>query len=102
MPNVCIILYMNTPDPEKMNEYLTSLLRGEKSKIVDSVLAPEDKAYLDALVASINAGKRAIIILEDSDDKLKYMFSNASRAEAVAMLGKVIEATGRKLANGEQ
>jgi hypothetical protein len=29
------------------------------------------------------------------------MFSNASRAEAVSMLGKVIEATGRRLANGD-
>ena len=42
-----------------------------------------------------------MLIVEDSDDKLKYMFSNASRAEAVSMLGKVIEATGRRLANGD-
>ena len=66
-----------------------------------SVLAPEDEAYLNKLIAAIRAGKRAVLIVEDSDDKLKYMFSNASRAEAVSMLGKVIEATGRRLANGD-
>ena len=30
------------------------------------------------------------------------MFSNATRAEAVTMLGKVIEATGRRLIDGEE
>ncbi|HEV2262599.1 MAG TPA: hypothetical protein VGR69_09975 [Candidatus Rubrimentiphilum sp.] len=67
-----------------------------------SVLAAEDEAYLNKLIAAIRSGKRAVLIVEDSDDKLKYMFSNASRAEAVSMLGKVIEATGRRLANGEE
>jgi len=32
---------------------------------------------------------------------LRYMFSNATRAEAVTMLGKVVEATGRRLADGD-
>lgn len=103
---LCIIIYMNTPDPDKMAEYLSRLLRnGKKNESTpqsSSVLPPEDQAYLDALVAGIHAGKRAIIILEENEDKLKYMFSNASRAEAVAMLGKVTEATGRRLANGNE
>ena len=85
--------------PRDINAVLKYLLSEGKEE--GTVLAPEDEAYLSKLIAAVRAGKRAVLIVEDSDDKLKYMFSNASRAEAVSMLGKVIEATGRRLANGD-
>lgn len=66
-----------------------------------SLLAPEDEAYLSSLVASVRAGRRAVLIVEDADERLRYMFSNATRAEAVTMLGKVVEATGRRIADGD-
>jgi len=81
--------------PRDINAVLRSLL-GEPS-----ALAPEDELYLTMLVNAVRGGKRAVLIVEDADDKLKYMFSNASRAEAVSMLGKVVEATGRRLATGD-
>jgi hypothetical protein len=88
--------------PRDINSVLKYLLsEGEGKEAGATVLAPEDEAYLNKLIAAVRAGKRAVLIVEDSDDKLKYMFSNASRAEAVSMLGKVIEATGRRLANGD-
>jgi len=88
--------------PRDINSVLKYLLsEGQQEHISSSVLAADDEAYLNKLVAAIRSGKRAVLIVEDSDDKLKYMFSNASRAEAVSMLGKVIEATGRRLANGD-
>lgn len=89
--------------PRDINSVLKFLLSDGPGTTLSmpSVLAPEDEAYLNKLIASIRAGKRAVLIVEDGDDKLKYMFSNASRAEAVSMLGKVIEATGRRLANGD-
>ena len=65
------------------------------------MLAPEDEAYLNSLVSSVRAGRRAVLIVEDADERLRYMFSNATRAEAVTMLGKVIEATGRRIAEGD-
>jgi hypothetical protein len=43
-----------------------------------------------------------VLIVEDADERLRYMFSNATRAEAVTMLGKVVEATGRRLADGDE
>lgn len=86
--------------PRDINAVLKYLL-SEGTEAEASVLAPEDEAYLHKLIAAVRAGKRAVLIVEDSDEKLKYMFSNASRAEAVSMLGKVIEATGRRLANGD-
>lgn len=86
--------------PRDINAVLKYLLSDGKEE-GPTVLAPEDEAYLSKLIAAVRAGKRAVLIVEDSDDKLKYMFSNASRAEAVSMLGKVIEATGRRLANGD-
>jgi hypothetical protein len=66
-----------------------------------SVLAPEDETYLSSLIASVRLGRRAVLIVEDADEHLRYMFSNATRAEAVTMLGKVVEATGRRLADGD-
>lgn len=88
--------------PRDLNAVLKRLLsEGSESRSGSTVLAPEDEAYLSKLIAAVRSGKRAVLIVEDSDDKLKYMFSNASRAEAVSMLGKVIEATGRRLANGD-
>ena len=87
--------------PRDINSVLKYLLSEGSSGTAPSVLAPEDEAYLNKLIAAIRNGKRAVLIVEDTDEKLKYMFSNASRAEAVSMLGKVIEATGRRLANGD-
>ena len=66
-----------------------------------STLAPEDEAYLNALIDSVRSGRRAVLIVEDADERLRYMFSNATRAEAVTMLGKVVEATGRRIAEGD-
>lgn len=87
--------------PRDINAVLKLLLSDGKEIGAQTVLAPEDEAYLSKLIAAVRSGKRAVLIVEDSDEKLKYMFSNASRAEAVSMLGKVIEATGRRLANGD-
>ena len=67
-----------------------------------STLAPEDETYLNSLIDSVRSGGRAVLIVEDADERLRYMFSNATRAEAVTMLGKVVEATGRRLAEGDE
>lgn len=91
--------------PQDFNSILNFLLsegRSARGNIEMSVLTPEDEAYLNDLIAAIRSGKSAVVIVADSDDKLKYMFSNSTRAEAVSMLGKVIEATGRRLASGEE
>lgn len=88
--------------PRDINAVLKFLLSsGTTEGSASTVLAPEDEVYLNRLVAALRSGKKAVFIVEDSDEKLKYMFSNASRAEAVSMLGKVIEATGRRLATSD-
>lgn len=89
--------------PMDLDALLQSLLSGraEAGSPGEQILSPEDEAYFAKLVAAVRAGKKAVVIVEDSDEKLKYMFSNAARAEAVSMLGKVIEATGRRLASGD-
>jgi len=56
---------------------------------------------LSSLIASVRLGRRSVLIVEDADERLRFMFSNATRAEAVTMLGKVVEATGRRLADGD-
>ncbi len=86
--------------PRNIDDVLRRLLDGV-SRDETSALSAEDDAHLTALVSALRAGRRAVVIVEDTDDNLRYMFSNASRAEAISMLGKVIEATGRRLSETE-
>jgi hypothetical protein len=88
--------------PRDIDAVLKRLLDPSEDGSVTSLLAPEDEAYLSSLVSAIRSGRRAVLIVEDADERLRYMFSNATRSEAVTMLGKVIEATGRRLADGEE
>jgi hypothetical protein len=87
--------------PRDIDAVLRRLLEGSLESSELSVLAPEDESYLSSLIASVRNGRRAVLIVEDADERLRYMFSNATRAEAVTMLGKVVEATGRRLADGD-
>ncbi len=90
--------------PGDIDAVLKRLLNGTRPATVKddrSVLAAEDEAYLQSLVSAVRTGRRAVLIVEDVDERLRYMFSNASPAEAVAMLGKVTEATGRRIADNE-
>lgn len=86
--------------PSDIDAVIKRLLE-PRSTDEETVLAPEDEAYLGSLIASVRAGRRAVLIVEDADERLRYMFSNATRAEAVTMLGKVVEATGRRLVDGD-
>ena len=89
--------------PRDIDAVLRRLLEAPSDTIIDqSMLAPEDEAYLTSLVAAVRAGRRAVLIVEDADERLRYMFSNATRAEAVTMLGKVVEATGRRISDGDE
>lgn len=87
--------------PSDIDAVIKRLLEPVGDVAEESVLAPEDEAYLGSLIASIRLGRRSVLIVEDADERLRYMFSNATRAEAVTMLGKVVEATGRRLAEGD-
>lgn len=88
--------------PSDIDAVIKRLLEPQGTCAGESVLAPEDEAYLNSLIASIRLGRRSVLIVEDADERLRYMFSNATRAEAVTMLGKVVEVTGRRLADGEE
>ena len=88
--------------PSDIDAVLKRLLEPRQDGATEqSMLAPEDEAYLNSLISSVRTGRRAVLIVEDADERLRYMFSNATRAEAVTMLGKVVEATGRRIAEGD-
>jgi hypothetical protein len=87
--------------PRDIEAVLKRLLDVPAEGIEQTMLAPEDEAYLNSLLTAVRAGRRAVLIVEDADERLRYMFSNATRAEAITMLGKVVEATGRRIADGD-
>lgn len=87
--------------PRDIDAVLKRLLDARSDGVEQTMLAPEDEAYLNSLLSAVRSGRRAVLIVEDADERLRYMFSNATRAEAVTMLGKVVEATGRRIAEGD-
>ena len=88
--------------PSDIDAVLKRLLEAPTDILEQTMLAPEDEAYLTSLISAVRAGRRAVLIVEDADERLRYMFSNATRAEAVTMLGKVVEATGRRISDGDE
>ena len=84
----------------KFPQELGHLHLEENETSATTVLNSEDEEYLKKLICAVRSGKRAVFIVEDDENKLKYMFSNTSRAEAITMMGKVTEATGRKMSEG--
>ena len=87
--------------PRDIDAVLKRLLASDTDVATQTQLAPEDEAYLTSLISAIRSGRRAVLIVEDADERLRYMFSNATRADAVTMLGKVVEATGRRLSEDD-
>ncbi len=92
---------MDKPNPDELLKSISAGVQFTAKEQGTTVLGPEDEAYLNKMIAAVRAGKPAVLIVEDSDDKLKYMFSMATRPEAISMLGKVIEATGRRLRDAD-
>lgn len=88
--------------PSDIDAVLKRLLEAPVDTAEQTMLAPEDEVYLTSLISAVRAGRRAVLIVEDADERLRYMFSNATRAEAVTMLGKVVEATGRRISDGDE
>lgn len=88
--------------PHDIDAMLKQLLNSSAGVIMQrSQLSSDDEACLTSLITAVRGGRRAVLIVEEADERLRYMFSNASRPEAVTMLGKVIEATGRRLNDSE-
>ncbi len=89
--------------PRDIDSVLKRLLASRVAVDAEScALSPEDEAYLTSMIEAIRSGSSAVLVVEDSEERLKFMFSNASRAEAITMLGKVIEATGRRIAEVDE
>jgi hypothetical protein len=87
--------------PRDIDAVLKQLLEVRSDSNGQTMLSPEDEAYLNSLLSAVRLGRRAVLIVEDADERLRYMFSNATRSEAVTMLGKVVEATGRRISDGD-
>lgn len=67
----------------------------------ETQLDPESEAYLAKLLVGLRGGRRSVLIVENTEkETLGYLFSNVSRAGALSMLGKVIEASARRLDEG--
>lgn len=79
--------------PKDVNDLLRHLNCGTVTP--ETLLNTEDEQHLTMMVGEIRQCKPAVVIVE-TDGVLKYMFSNATRGEAISIMGKVIECNGKR------
>lgn len=72
----------------------------KKKAAEPTCLDDETDKYLVRLIRLIREGKRAVVIVETNQETTSYLFSNADRADAVSIMGRVLESTGRKMGDG--
>ena len=84
--------------PEDIDKLLKSLLSEDRSDQDSVEIDEEDMAFLNRLIDSVKRGSRAILIVVDpEDEQMEYIVANASRAQAIVMLARMIQRTARKL-----
>lgn len=84
--------------PEDIDKLLKSLLSDDKTAQDSVEIDEEDMAFLNRLIDSVKRGSRAILIVVDpEDEQMEYIVANASRAQAIVMLARMIQRTARKL-----
>jgi len=64
-------------------------------------LSPEDEAYLTSMIEAIRSGSSAVLVVEDSEERLKFMFSNASRPRR-SRCSKSHRSDGRRIAEVDE
>lgn len=85
---------MDTPQDFTLTSFFAHHIRATEKP--NTVLAPEDETYLNNLIATIRAGNPAIIAV-NRNGQTTYMYANLSRESALETMGKMVEATARKL-----
>ncbi|HTJ25859.1 MAG TPA: hypothetical protein VMA36_06830 [Candidatus Limnocylindria bacterium] len=85
---------MNVPDD--LDAMLRDLVRDEAAS-TSTHLAPEDKAFVDHVLASITQGSKGIFVVLHPNDVMQYMLLNTGRAGAIALLARVMQRTAEGL-----
>jgi hypothetical protein len=65
-------------------------------------LEHELQTRLSAMIAAVRTGRPSVLIVQDSDEQLRYMLSKVQCAEAIAMIGTIVERAGRCLSFGDE
>lgn len=88
---------MDTPEADNitLTSFFAHHIRANDAK-PNTVLAPDEEAYLNALVAGIRAGQPAIIAVNQNGET-KYMYANMGRVDAIETMAKMTESTVQKL-----
>ena len=73
---------------------LHALQAREQTK--NSTLAPGDRVALERMVREIHEGQNAVVIVQEPNGRLGYMFLSGTRLEAVEMMGTVISEAARR------
>jgi hypothetical protein len=85
--------------PQNLDGFLNDLLRPDNTKVV---LAEEDRAFLERILASIETGSKGVFVVLHPNDRMQYMLLNTDRTGAVSLLAKVLARTADTIASDSE
>jgi hypothetical protein len=85
--------------PQNLDGFLNDLLRPDNAKVV---LADEDRAFLERILASIETGSKGVFVVLHPNDRMQYMLLNTDRTGAVSLLAKVLARTADTIASDSE
>jgi hypothetical protein len=85
--------------PQNLDGFLKDLLRPDNAKVV---LAEEDRAFLERILASIETGSKGVFVVLHPNDRMQYMLLNTDRTGAVSLLAKVLARTADTIASDSE
>jgi hypothetical protein len=80
--------------PEDLDSYLAELLQPSETAVE---IGPDERAFVERMLKSIASGSKGLFVVLHPNDRMQYMFLNASRPDAIALLALVMQRTAEAL-----
>jgi hypothetical protein len=81
--------------PEDLDAYLADLLQTPDDTGME--IGPDERAFVDRMLRSISTGSKGLFVVLHPNERMQYMFLNANRPDALALLALVMQRTAEAL-----
>jgi hypothetical protein len=77
--------------PDNLDALLAELRAPKKDgRVKCEAISADDLAFVQRILDSLKTGSRGVFAVVNPDGKMRYIFLNASRTGAIAVLGQVM------------